>query len=137
MSFIFYMPKSHIDLIFGMLLALPYSPLCTVFTNCTCYQIFISMQYLDLEFVQTIDYPKNDSELQCFTTFYRQKRVFIGENLLNLGIKHSTSVLVQTFFAKFCTKFVTLFCVFKLFSTKNAENDYFNQRLGCTAPKRW
>ena len=21
--------------------------------------------------------------------------------------------------------------------TKNAENDYFNQRLGCAAPKRW
>ena len=35
-------------------------------------------------------------KLQCFTTFYRQKRVFKRENLLNLGIKHSTSVLVQT-----------------------------------------
>ena len=23
------------------------------------------------------------------------------------------------------------------FSTKNAENYYFNQRLGCAAPKRW
>ena len=28
-------------------------------------------------------------------------------------------------------------CFFQLFSTKNAENDFFNQRLECAAPKRW
>ena len=39
------------------------------------------------------------------------------------------SVLVQTL--------KDSFCVFQLLSTKNAENDYFDQRLGCTAPKRW
>ena len=28
-------------------------------------------------------------------------------------------------------------CFFQLYSTKNNENYYFNQRLGCAAPKRW
>ena len=30
-------------------------------------------------------------------------------------------------------------CYYKssYYSTKNAENDYFDQRLGCAAPKRW
>ena len=55
-----------------------------------------------------------------------------------LGIKLSTSVLVQknTFFAKFYTKKVA-FYIFQLFSTKNAENEDFDQHLGCAAPKRW
>ena len=30
-----------------------------------------------------------------------------------------------------------IFAFFKLFSTKNAENDYFNQHLECAVPKRW
>ena len=30
-----------------------------------------------------------------------------------------------------------LFCVLQLFSIKNAENEDFDQHLGCTAPKRW
>ena len=59
-----------------------------------------------------------------------------------LWIKYSTSVLVQTlkkhYFAKFCTKFVAFlpFQLFQLLCTKNAENDYFGQHLGCAAPKR-
>ena len=52
--------------------------------------------------------------------------------------KQSTSVLVQTkktcFFAKFCCKYLVFL---KLYSTKNAENDYFDQLLECAAPKRW
>ena len=55
-----------------------------------------------------------------------------------MGIKHLTSVLVQTlkihFFAIFWIKFVTFFSFFAL---KNAKNYYFNQRLGCAAPKCW
>ena len=37
-------------------------------------------------------------------------------------------------FAKFCCKFLAFL---KLFSSKNAENDYFDQRLKWAAPKRW
>ena len=37
-------------------------------------------------------------------------------------------------YAKFIYKF---FAFLKLFSTKNAENDSFYQRLECAAPKRW
>ena len=40
----------------------------------------------------------------------------------------------NNFFAEFCTKFAT-FCVFSAFQHKNAENDYFDQCLGCAAPK--
>ena len=77
----------------------------------------------------------------CSFLYFRQKRVFKRENLLNLGKKHSTSVLVQTlkthFFAKFYTKFVTFFCVFHFFFTKNAEYEDFDQQFGCAAPKHW
>ena len=31
----------------------------------------------------------------------------------------------------FCTKFVTFCSFLKLFSTKNNENEFFHQRLGC------
>ena len=54
-----------------------------------------------------------------------------------MGIKQSTSVLVQTkktvFFAEICCKFLD----FSAFCNKNAENDYFDQRLEWAAPKRW
>ena len=40
------------------------------------------------------------------------------------------------FFAKFCCKFPN-FLLLKLLSTKNAEKDYFDQRLECAVPKRW
>ena len=40
----------------------------------------------------------------------------------------------NVFFATFCCKFLAFL---KLFSTKNAENDYFNQRSECAVPKRW
>ena len=33
--------------------------------------------------------------------------------------------------------YITIFCIFQLSSTKNAENKDFDQRLECTAPKRW
>ena len=39
------------------------------------------------------------------------------------------------FFAKFYTKFVTGCAFFQLLSTKNTENYYFDQRLGCAALK--
>ena len=29
------------------------------------------------------------------------------------------------------------FAFFQLFNTKSAENDYFDKRMGCAAPKRW
>ena len=55
-------------------------------------------------------------------------------------IKQTTSILVQTkkkrFFARFCCKFVTFLRFFSFFA-KNAENYYFDQRLGCAAPKCW
>ena len=55
-------------------------------------------------------------------------------------IKHSTSVWMLTQKTRFFVQFYSnllLFCVFQLFSTKNAENYYFDQCLGCTSPKRW
>ena len=58
--------------------------------------------------------------------------VFLG------GIKHSTSIWVLTQKPVFLlnSKFATSLH-FQLFSTKNAENDSFDQRLGCAAPKHW
>ena len=37
----------------------------------------------------------------------------------------------------FWQNFAANFLLFLVFRTKNAENDYFNQHLECTAPKRW
>ena len=34
-------------------------------------------------------------------------------------------------------KFAAKLLLFKVFCSKNAENDYFDQRLECAAPKRW
>ena len=68
------------------------------------------------------------------------KQCFASMKWHLLGIKHLTSVLVQsqkkTVFAKFCSKFFTFLCVLS-FIAKNAENDYFDQRLACAAPKHW
>ena len=46
---------------------------------------------------------------------FQEKHVFIGENMF-LILKGVNK---------------------KLFSTKNVEKAYFDQRLECTAPKRW
>ena len=67
--------------------------------------------------------------------------VKVRENLLQLGIKQSTSNLVQTlkknfFLLNFAANSL-LFYVFPAFWHTNAENDYLNQRLGCLAPKYW
>ena len=75
-----------------------------------------------------------------FKHHFTQKKsffhVFRGKICLtkNLWIKHSTSGanLKKTFFAKFYTKIVPFFAFLKLCSTKNAENEYFDQRLGQT-----
>ena len=53
-----------------------------------------------------------------------------------MGIKptfdqHFGANLKTHFFAEFCNNFVTFLEFFQLFSTKNAENYYFDQRLGC------
>ena len=57
-----------------------------------------------------------------------------------LGIKHSTSILVQTkkktFFAKFCSKFLTFLHFFSYFEQK-CYTYIFRQRLECAAPKCW
>ena len=37
----------------------------------------------------------------------------------------------------FCKLLLQISCFLKLFCSKNAENDYFDQRLECAAPKRW
>ena len=37
----------------------------------------------------------------------------------------------------FCKNLLQIFCFFLAFCRKNAENDYFDQRLECAAPKRW
>ena len=61
---------------------------------------------------------------------------------VNYGLGISLKALIfakfikKHIFAKICIKFVTFF-IFQLFCTKNAKNDYFNQRLGCSAPKCW
>ena len=63
---------------------------------------------------------------------------FIPKNISFYLLKHqSTSVLVQTLKNIFLQNFAANFFLFLLFSTKNAENDYFDQSLECAAPKRW
>ena len=47
--------------------------------------------------------------------------------------QHSGANFKNVFFAKFSWKFLA----FLAFCTKNAENDYFDQRLECAATKRW
>ena len=42
--------------------------------------------------------------------------------------------LKKRVFAKICCKFLAFL---NLFCLKNAENDYFDQRLECAAPKLW
>ena len=37
----------------------------------------------------------------------------------------------------FLLKFAANFLLFYVFCIKNTENAYFDQRLACTAPKRW
>ena len=44
--------------------------------------------------------------------------------------------LKNLFFQKFAANFCK-FLAFLVFCSENAENDYFDQRLACTAPKRW
>ena len=69
--------------------------------------------------------------------FMTSNEVSLEKKAHFLGIKQSISILVQTlknmFSAKICCKFLAFFS----FLQKNAENDYFDQRLECAAPKRW
>ena len=67
---------------------------------------------------------------QVKTCFLRKKQIF-------WGIKQSTSVLVQIKKKCFSKILLQISCFFQLFAEKNAENDYFDQRLECAAPKRW
>ena len=41
------------------------------------------------------------------------------------------------FFCSILLQICYFFVFFQLFSTKNTENDYLDQHLGCGAPKRW
>ena len=59
-----------------------------------------------------------------------RKSCFWGNKTLNLCFGAN---LKKPFFVPN----LLLFYVFWLFSTKNAENDYFNQRVRCAGPKRW
>ena len=74
-------------------------------------QLFKILQYHWMKIIEL--FPKK-------TRFNGWKRVFKRENLFYLGIKHSTSVLVQikkkknNFFAEFCCKFLTFLCNFSL-----------------------
>ena len=45
--------------------------------------------------------------------------------------------LKKTFFCKILLQICYFFAFFQLFAKKYAENDYFNQHLGCGAPKCW
>ena len=64
--------------------------------------------------------PNNPKMTPSFTTFYRQKWVLIREILLNLGINHSTSILVQTKNKFLCLILHQNCYFFQLFSTKSA-----------------
>ena len=61
------------------------------------------------------------------------------ENLFNLRIKHSTSILVQTkknvIFAKFCTKFVTFFICFSFQHKKMLKMTNLTSIQGAQHPK--
>ena len=48
--------------------------------------------------------------------------------------KNQANLKKKNFLQNFAANFLPFL---KLFSTKNAENDYFNQPLECTAPKLW
>ena len=54
-----------------------------------------------------------------------------------LGIKLSTSVLVQTYKSHILLNFSLKLLLFSFFKHNNAENEDFNQHLGWSAPKRW
>ena len=43
----------------------------------------------------------------------------------------------KTIFCKILLQICYFFAFFQLFSKKHAENDFFDQRLGCAAPKCW
>ena len=70
----------------------------------------------------------NFSQVKCV---FREKKAHF------FGIKQSTSDLVQTYKTCFLQNFAANFLLFWLFSTKNAEHNYFNHYLECAAPKRW
>ena len=72
---------------------------------------------------------------QVFMVLF-QKQLFACFKRYIWVFNHLTSVLVQTektVFSKFYSKFC--FAFFQLFSTKNTENDYFDQLLGKTWSK--
>ena len=49
------------------------------------------------------------------------------------SVKNQSKVLQSYRILKFAANFL----LFQFFCSKNAENDYFDQRLECAAPKRW
>ena len=64
----------------------------------------------------------------------------LSDDYFFLGIKPSTSVLVQTLKTVFLTNFQQIYRFFpflKLFGMKNEKEAYFDQGLECAAPKRW
>ena len=71
------------------------------------------------------------------TVFFLGKIMFlpvkVRKNLIKLGIKQSTIVLVKTLKNIFAANLL----LFSAFLNKKHGNDYFQQRLGCAAPNRW
>ena len=57
-------------------------------------------------------------------------KVFLGNKTLDQHLRANSKILFNF------SPNLLLFALFQLFSTKNAENDYFDPRLGCAAPKR-
>ena len=68
--------------------------------------------------------------------------------LASVWVLHTTNAKHNTWPGFWCKLKKPIFCwilhqvysffaFFQLFNTKTAENDYFDQRLGCIAPKCW
>ena len=64
--------------------------------------------------------------------FLEEKAHFLGNKTVDQP--SGANLKKNCFFAKICCKFLAFF---KVFCSKNIENDYFEQRLECAAPKRW
>ena len=74
----------------------------------------------------------SDSQLFVDKTMFLEKKAhFFGSKTVDQRSGANAKKTV------FCWNLLQIFCFFYVFCTKNAEDDSFDQRLACAAPKRW
>ena len=83
----------------------------------------------------TVLFQKN--ELFSLKTLFIGKTVFLEKSsfFCNKTVNQRSGSNFQK--RVFCKILLQISCFFKLFSAKNAGNDYFDQHLECAAPKMW